>query len=165
MEFVMCDFSLHAAAQKPAEKGHKMKTARLAYTGGSSGGFFDADDPSVAVCLQPGTEVAFDKPPLLRRGFRAFVPSIIRRGLGEGLPQMATFRKVDLSKTHTHHDALEFVGGRVVKIDDLKTGLSARVVSLPVSGDVPVEQMVEDVVEKIVQQRRPFDGNRLALSG
>jgi hypothetical protein len=164
MEFVMCDYSLHAAAQKPAEKGQKMKTARLTYTAGSSGGFFDADDPNVAICLQPGTEVAFDKPPLLRRGYFAFVPSMIRRQLGQGLPQVATFRKVDTANERAHHDALEFAGGRVVKIDELKAGLSAKVVSLPaIARDVPIEQMVEEAVEKMVQ--RPFDGNRVALSG
>ncbi len=58
----MCDYSLHAVATRPAEVAETLVSTPFS-TG--TRGFASPDDPKVAVCLRPGTEIAFendDKP-------------------------------------------------------------------------------------------------------
>ena len=51
----MCDYSLHGVASRPAKVGDKLITTQFYNT--STGGFSAEGEPSVAVCLLPGTEV------------------------------------------------------------------------------------------------------------
>jgi hypothetical protein len=53
----MCDYSLHAVATRPAEVAETLVSTNFS-TG--TGGFASPDDPKVAVCLRPGTEIAFE---------------------------------------------------------------------------------------------------------
>ena len=53
----MCDYSLHGVSSRPAKVGDKLVTTQFWNT--STRGFSAADEPRVAVCLLPGTEVAF----------------------------------------------------------------------------------------------------------
>src|ERR1700736_982293 len=53
----MCDYSLHAVATRPAEVAETLFSTNFS-TG--RGGFASPDDPKVAVCLRPGTEIAFE---------------------------------------------------------------------------------------------------------
>ena len=54
----MCDYSLHLVASRPAKVGDTLVTTKFhAFTRG----FSSVEDPNVAVCLLPGTELAFDK--------------------------------------------------------------------------------------------------------
>ena len=52
----MCDFSLQSVRSRPAKVGDKLVTRDF---GTGTRGFADADDLGVAVCLLPGTELAF----------------------------------------------------------------------------------------------------------
>ena len=52
----MCDYSLHAVATRPAEVA---ETLVLTNFPSGTHGFASPDDPKVAVCLRPGTEIAF----------------------------------------------------------------------------------------------------------
>ena len=52
----MCDFSLHAVRSRPAKVGDKL-TTRMFTLG--TGGFCAPEDNGMAVCLLPGTELAF----------------------------------------------------------------------------------------------------------
>ena len=54
----MCDYSLHGVSSRPAKVGDKLVTTQFWNT--STRGFSAADEPRVAVCLLPGTEVAFE---------------------------------------------------------------------------------------------------------
>ena len=54
----MCDYSLHHVASRPAKVADKLITTRFVQT--STRGFAAADQPGVAVCVRPGTELAFD---------------------------------------------------------------------------------------------------------
>ena len=54
----MCDYSLHAVASRPAKVGEMLITA--SFSGGTRG-FAAKGEPNVAVCLLPGTELAFDQ--------------------------------------------------------------------------------------------------------
>ena len=52
----MCDFSLQSVRSRPAKVGDKLVTRDF---GTGTRGFSAADDPGMAVCIMPGTELAF----------------------------------------------------------------------------------------------------------
>ena len=55
----MCDYSLHAMASRPAKVGETLVTTTFPRT--STRGFAAEGEPGVAVCLLPGTELAFEQ--------------------------------------------------------------------------------------------------------
>jgi hypothetical protein len=55
----MCDYSLHSVRTRPAKVGEKLVTHDF---GTGTRGFAAPEDCSVAVCILPGTELAFEKP-------------------------------------------------------------------------------------------------------
>jgi hypothetical protein len=55
----MCDYSLELVASRPAEVGDKLVSTIFPHT--VTRGFVSVDDPNVAVCVLPGTELAFEK--------------------------------------------------------------------------------------------------------
>lgn len=55
----MCDYSLHAVASRPAKVGETLVSTR--FISGGTVGFASSTELSVAVCLLPGTELAFEK--------------------------------------------------------------------------------------------------------
>jgi hypothetical protein len=55
----MCDYSLHSVRTRPAKVGEKLVTHNF---GTGTRGFAAPEDCSVAVCLLPGTELAFENP-------------------------------------------------------------------------------------------------------
>ena len=55
----MCDYSLHLVVSRPAKVGDKLVSTRFPET--ITRGFASVDDRNVAVCLLPGTELAFEK--------------------------------------------------------------------------------------------------------
>src|SRR5713226_455687 len=101
----MCDYSLHLVASRPAKVGDKLVTTT--FNNSITRGFAAVGEPTVAVCLLPGTEVAFEKEVECERVFRVF-PT---HSLGE---TVARFRQIDMDKPSVHHDALEFPDGQLV---------------------------------------------------
>ena len=67
----MCDYSLHLVTSRPAKVGDKLMTTK--FDNSLTRGFAAIGEPNVAVCLLPGTEVAFEKEvecdPMLRFSF------------------------------------------------------------------------------------------------
>ena len=57
--FSMCDYSLQNVKSRPAKVGDKLTTHNF-YTG--TCGFAAPEDANTAVCVLPGTELAFAKP-------------------------------------------------------------------------------------------------------
>ena len=55
----MCDYSLHHVASRPARVGDKLVSTKFLNSG--TRGFAAVGEPSVAVCLLPGTELAFEE--------------------------------------------------------------------------------------------------------
>src|SRR3954465_4622820 len=53
----MCDYSLHAVASRPAQVGETLITTAFPRT--TTRGFASESAPEVAVCMLPGTELAF----------------------------------------------------------------------------------------------------------
>jgi hypothetical protein len=118
-ECVMCDYSLHAVAFRPAEASEVLVSSK--FPGTHTRGFASPAEPTVAVCLRPGTEIAFEQNAVMQG-------ALFRWKIGATL---ARFRQIDLDKPAQHHDALEFSNGKIVKLSDLVPGQRARVVQLP----------------------------------
>jgi hypothetical protein len=115
----MCDYSLHAVATRPAEVGETLVSTKFRST--TTRGFAGPDNPEVAVCLRPGTEIAFDSD-VQTDGM------VFRRNIGD---RLARFRQLDLDRPAQHHDALEFSNGTIVLLTDLVAGQRATVLQLP----------------------------------
>lgn len=124
----MCDYSLHNVASRPAKVGDRLVTTSFAGT--STRGFAAAGEPHIAVCLLPGTEVAFDCEAEYEHPFNRLLPAFRPGKLGY---TVARFRQVNLYQPHTHHDALEFPNGRTVLLTRLRVGQYATVIQLPVA--------------------------------
>jgi hypothetical protein len=56
----MCDYSLHLVASRPAKVGEKLVST--SFSSSVTRGFASVEDRNVAVCLLPGTELAFRVP-------------------------------------------------------------------------------------------------------
>jgi hypothetical protein len=121
----MCDYSLHGVATRPARVGDKLVTTQFWNT--TTRGFSALEEPRVAVCLLPGTEVAFENK--VERHLTGF-QLLFRRT--KPLPhRVARFRQVNVDNPCTHHDALEFPDGQIVLLTHLREGQRATVLQLP----------------------------------
>ena len=123
----MCDYSLQSVRSRPAKIGDKLVTKNF---GTFTRGFASVDDLHTAVCVLPGTELAFAKE------VSADVPtvSLIKDWFTEARrsPQKtAIFRQIHKEMKSTHHDALEFPNGQVVLLTRLSEGQEATVLQLP----------------------------------
>jgi hypothetical protein len=127
----MCDFSLHSVTSRPAKVGDKLTTRDF---GTGTRGFAASEDKEVAVCLLPGTELAFTKP--VKYG-----PAILlswRRW--QRLDQRtAIFRQINKERPSVHHDALEFPEGQIVLLTRLVEGQEAIVLQLPAQANAPLD--------------------------
>ena len=122
----MCDYSLHAVKTRPAQVGDRLISAN--FTNCFTRGFAAVGAPDVAVCLKPGTELAFDRDVEVDHGFGRLLPSLGFGRLGE---RVARFRKINEDMADTHHDAIEFPSGRIVLVSRLCAGQIVTVLQLP----------------------------------
>ena len=120
----MCDYSLEHLASRDARVADRLVSSSFLNT--LTRGFAAKDDPNTAVCLLPGTELAFDTPPRYRSG--AWF------GKKSAPNKLARFRQINLTVPHAHHDALEFTDGTVVPLTRLMTNQWATVLQLPSTG-------------------------------
>jgi len=120
----MCDYSLHLVASRPAKVGDKLVATDFARS--ITRGFSAVGEPDVAVCLLPGTEIAFDEEVQYDRAFSLFGKARVEQ-------KVARFRQVNMDDPHVHHDALEFPGGQIVMVTRLMPGQRATVLQLPAS--------------------------------
>jgi hypothetical protein len=120
---IMCDFSLQHAKSRSAVVADKLVSHNF---GRGTVGFKPVDEPigdATAVCILPGTELAFDKSIKLRwsaeesKSVEAFTTAI--------------FRQRDKDKPHVHHDVLEMPDGQQVLLTQLEEGQTATVLQLP----------------------------------
>ena len=130
----MCDYSLENQISRAAEVGDKRVTSSFPLT--PTRGFCAEKEPGVAVCLLPGTELAFEGP-VRYNGLWGYVVSYFKARMGYSVADasLARFRQVDLDNPHTHHDAIELADGRIIKLALLHEGQRARVLQLPVTQD------------------------------
>jgi hypothetical protein len=90
---------------------------------GFTRGFSSGEDPNVAVCLLPGTELAF----VQYDSYGFWQPKV------QVAQKVARFRQINQSQRDVHHDALEFPDGRIVFLTKLCEGQRATVLQLPAS--------------------------------
>ena len=121
----MCDYSLHLVASRPAKVGDKLVTTK--FNNSLTRGFAAVDEPTVAVCLLPGTEVAFETEVYCEHVFKIFRSQKL---ISE---KVARFRQINMEEPNVHHDALEFPGGQIVLLTRLCEGQHATVLQLPAS--------------------------------
>src|SRR5207302_7086965 len=93
----MCDYSLDLVASRPAKVGDELVITK--FKNSITRGFAAIGEPNVAVCLLPGTEVAFEKEVKYERTFSLF-PNM-KPG-----KKVAQFRQINMGKPSVHRDAL-----------------------------------------------------------
>jgi hypothetical protein len=126
----MCDYSLHSIKSRPAKIGDKLTTRDF---GTGTRGFAASEDANVAVCVQPGTELAFAHE--IKR-----LPARLWGGHSQETKHTtAIFRQINKEKMAAHHDALEFPDGQIVLLTSLSEGQQASVLQLPAEPKTAVE--------------------------
>ncbi len=120
----MCDYSLHHVASRPAKIADKLIVTK--FNNSITRGFAAVGEPHVAVCLLPGTEIAFEEnvecEPLFGIGI------LPNKKISQ---RLARFRQINLDNVVTHHDALEFPDGQVILLTRLCEDQRATVLQLP----------------------------------
>jgi hypothetical protein len=138
----MCDYSLHAVATRPAVVGETLITTT--FRGTATRGFASEAELAVAVCMLPGTELAFAEEATYER--KMLWPRSTGYSVGK-------FGAINQDIPHQHHDAIEFPDGRNVLVNHLTVGQRATVLQLP-AGPATIEQHAHRVVAE-TQRRTP----------
>lgn len=118
----MCDYSLDFVASRPAKVGDKLVTTR--FKNMVTRGFAAVEELAVAVCVLPGTEIAFEREVEYRH---SLLPN------QKLAARLARFRQINMERASVHHDALEFPNGKVILLTRLCEGQHATVLQLPAS--------------------------------
>src|SRR6202167_959744 len=106
----MCDFSLQSVRSRPAKVGDKLVTRDF---GTGTRGFAAADDLGLAVCVMPGTELAFNgEVARLSTGLFGWRTRTINH-------QTAIFRQVNKDKAAPNTVGLNFPMGGTVLLSHL----------------------------------------------
>jgi hypothetical protein len=132
----MCDYSLHHVKSRPAKVGDKLRTVNF-NTG--TRGFASPDDRTTAVCVLPGTELAFAEE--VKSGSATF--NLLSWRVKTIESRTAIFRQVNKDVPRMHHDALEFPDGQTVLLTELVEGQEATVLQLPAQPKTPAEEAVQ----------------------
>lgn len=126
----MCDYSLHTVHSRPAKVGDKLRTRDF---GTGTRGFAASENPTVAVCVRPGTELAFEREVAYgESGWFKCSDQVANY-------RTAIFRQVNHDKAYVHRDALEFPDGEVVLLTHLYEGQDATVLQLPADATAAAE--------------------------
>jgi hypothetical protein len=126
----MCDYSLQSIKSRPAKVGDKLTTRNF---GTGTRGFAASEDVSVAVCVLPGTELAFTHE--VER-----VPSRLWPWHDGAIKHTtAIFRQINKDRVATHHDAVEFPDGQIVLLTFLREGQEVTVLQLPAEPKTALE--------------------------
>ena len=137
----MCDCSLHSVRSRSAKVGDKLTTHDF---GTGTRGFAASEDMNVAVCVLPGTELAFaEEVSCLPAGLMAWRDQLIEH-------KTAVFRQTNKEKVAAHHDAVEFPDGQIVLLTVLREGQQATVLQLPAEP--------KTAIESAAQQRAAYVG-------
>src|SRR5207245_8920413 len=111
----MCDYSLMHVKSRPASVGDKLRTSNF---GTGTRGFAAPNDPSTAVCVLPGTELAFNS------------EIAVYGASGPTQYKTAIFRQINREQPHMHHHALELPDGPMLLLTFLCEGQVATVCGL-----------------------------------
>jgi len=120
----MCDYSLQYVASRPAKTEDELVVTK--FNNSITRGFAAVGEPHVAVCLLPGTEIAFDANVEIKPSFGIGI--LPNKKISQ---RLARFRQINLDNAMTHHDALEFSDGQIVLLTRLCEDQQATVLQLP----------------------------------
>ncbi|GLH75924.1 hypothetical protein SSBR45G_08320 [Bradyrhizobium sp. SSBR45G] len=140
----MCDYSLHAVASRPAKVGETLISTT--FRGTATRGFAVETEPNVAVCMLPGTELAFAED--VRYDSRWLWTRTIRE-------RVAKFNSIEKHIPDRHHDAIEFADGRHVLVTQLCEGQRVTVLQLPVTKQ-PADRRPEIAEDPAASQSAPI---------
>jgi hypothetical protein len=143
----MCDYSLHHVASRPARVGDKLVST--SFLNSSTRGFAAVGEPNVAVCLLPGTELAFEKDLQCEAAYGF--------GFKRLSHKVARFRQVNQDRPNVHHDALELPDGQIVLVTKLAGAQHATVLQMPAS---PREITPEAEAQELAKLPSPAEANR-----
>ena len=133
----MCDYSLHNVKSRAAKVSDKLTTRNF---GTGTRGFAAPEDVTTAVCVLPGTELAFaQEPACAASGFLGWGA----RTVGH---KTAIFRQLNRDQPRVHHDALEFPDGQTVLLTELLEGQEATVLQLPAQPATATEAKAQERV-------------------
>ena len=135
----MCDYSMHAVATRPAQVGETLITTT--FPGTPTRGFASESEPAVAVCMMPGTELAFAEDVKYDNGWIWMRARNFRVG---------KFGKIDPQLPHRHHDAIEFPDGNYVLVTQLREGQRVTVLQLPVVQQAPAPAQTVEAAEAAI---------------
>ncbi len=98
----MCDYSLHLVASRHAKVGDKLVTTK--FSNSLTGGFAAIEEPTVAVCLLPGTEVAFEREVQYEQIFEVEGEHVFKAFPSQKLisEKVALFRQVNREQPNVH---------------------------------------------------------------
>jgi hypothetical protein len=136
----MCDYSLHNVKSRAARVGDQLTTRNF---GTGTRGFAAAEDADTAVCVMPGTELAFS------REVACTATGFLGLGARRMKHRTAIFRQLNKEQPRVHHDALEFPDGQTVLLTDLLEGQQATVLQLPAKPATAVEEKAQERVAYI----------------
>src|SRR5437660_10059579 len=109
----MCDYSLMHVKSRPASVSDKLRTTNF---GTGTRGFAAPSDPGTAVCVLPGTELAFNS------------EIAVYGACGPTQYKTAILRQINREQPHMHHDALDLTDGHTLLQTSVITGQLATVV-------------------------------------
>ncbi len=112
---------------------------RTVYFNTGTRGFAAPEDSTTAVCILPGTELAFSEEVKCNPtpfGFSSWRTKTVNY-------RTAIFRQVNKDQPRVHHDALEFPDGTSVLLTDVLEGQEATVLQLPTQPKTPAEEVAE----------------------
>jgi hypothetical protein len=137
----MCDYSLQTVRSRPARVGDKLTTHHF-NTG--TIGFAAPEDANTAVCVLPGTELAFATAIRCRRprGLFGWNANVVNH-------TTAIFRQVNKDNPRSHHDALEFPDGQIVLLTHTVEGQKATVLQLPAQPATEAEAKAQERVAHV----------------
>ena len=137
----MCDFSLQHVKSRPAQVGDKLVTKDF---GSGTTGFADQLETDVAVCVMPGTEIAFDEEITSR-----YIGGFWVKDKTSFKTKVAIFRQINKDKASMHHDALEMPDGQIVLLTQLCEGRTATVLQLPAAPKNEIEEKEQQRLEVV----------------
>ena len=137
----MCDYSLNNVKTRAANVGDKLTVHNF----GSTRGFKAADDAvdgfsATAVCVLPGTEIAFDAPVRRAADVHASNNWPNFSNITQLKSAVGIFCQLDKDIPNIHHDALEFAEDHDrVLLNHLVEGQAATVLQLPAAPKTEAE--------------------------
>ena len=118
----MCDYSLEDVKSRAANVGDKLTAHRFPrYTTG----FAASEDIECAVCIQPGTELAFDADIKVKSWYGSSDEAKVYP------VRVAKFIQLNKDVQFRHHDAIELVSGEQILLNDLVVDQTCSVLQLP----------------------------------